>query len=177
MATMSRIASKKGITPIIATILLLMMAVAIAASSFFWISRVQNQMQGGTESFQSTLMTQMTSAVKVVGVDAGCYGSDICSNITIFFQNTGNTKIPIANSSSYPTTTWILRDENQITVCSTHWNSTAGTGALCIKGCGNTTFMEVGQTSSVTLNLTDPCNISLATIGSDRGKSFSFTVD
>jgi flagellin-like protein len=162
----------KGITPIIATILLLMMVLAIAGSAFFWVSRIQNQMQGGAESFQSTLTTQMSSAVKVVGVEAGCPTGYNCKNMTIFFQNTGNTKIPVNNNSDYPTTTWILRDDNQITRCSANWNSTE---TNCTYGCGNNEFINVGEIKKVILNI----STSLCAINGtyDRGKSFSFTVD
>ncbi len=166
--------SNKGITPIIATILLLMMVLAVAGSAFFWISRIQNQMQGGTESYQNTLFTQMSSAVNVVGVEAGCSGNyAICQNMSIFFHNTGNTKISLTNNSNYPTTTWTLRDDTQTTRCSTNWASIS-TGTQCIFGCGNSTYIEVGETKRVILNLSSPCNI---TTSSDRGKSFSFTVN
>lgn len=168
----------KGITPIISVILLLMMTVAIAGASFFWIYRVQNQMQGGTESYQSTLMTQMASAINVVGVDCKTNSSSYspCLNITILFQNTGNTKVPVSMSSEYPTTAWILKDENQATRCASNWNSS---DTLCIVGCGVNDSINVGETHMVVLNLTGNCSFPCGTGGHcpDKGKAFSFTVD
>jgi len=40
---------KRGITPIIAIILLLMMTVAVSGAMFYWLSRVQGQTQGAVE--------------------------------------------------------------------------------------------------------------------------------
>jgi len=38
---------KRGISPVIAIILLLMMTVAVAGAAFYWLTRIQGQMQGG----------------------------------------------------------------------------------------------------------------------------------
>jgi len=160
---------KKGITPIIAIILLLMMTVAVAGAAFFWLSRIQNQLQGGVESYQGTIFTQMSSAVNVVDAD---YDSGD-ANLTIFFQNTGNTKIPVVDHNAFPTTTWILKDFNQVTRCSTsNWNSTSD--ADCQEGCGDDLFIDVGEIHKVVLNLENDCAID---IGDDGGKVFYFTVD
>jgi len=159
---------KKGITPIIAIILLLMMTVAVAGAAFFWLSRIQNQLQGGVESFQGTMMTQIASKVDVIDADY----SDTPGNLTIFFQNTGNTKIPVSDGTDFPTTTWILKDENQVAICSSNWNSTAP--ASCDEGCGTTTQMDVGEIHKVILHLVDDCEIDY---GDSAGKVFSFTVD
>lgn len=161
---------KKGITPIIAIILLLMMTVAVAGAAFFWLSRIQNQLQGGVESYQGTMFTQMASSINVVGVN---YNN---SKLTMFFQNTGNTKIPISNSTSYPTTTWILKDFNQVAICSSNW--TTGSPALCIEGCRDdgSLFINVGDINKVVLNLGGACDITDGT-RYPGGTVFSFTVD
>jgi len=158
--------ASKGITPIISIILLLMMTIAVAGGAFFWLTRIQNQLQGGVESYQATTLTQMASRVDVLS--ANYDGTN--SVLTIHLQNTGNTKIPLTNTSTYPTTTWILRDENQIAKCSTTWNST---DTKCISGCGETAQLDVGQIAEVKLNLTGSCNIS--SLGG--GKLYSFTID
>ncbi len=159
---------KKGITPIIAIILLLMMTVAVAGAAFFWLSRIQNQLQGGVESYQGTMFTQMASSVDVVGADL-----DNHNNLTIFFQNTGNTKIPVVDHNDFPTTTWIMKDSDQVARCSTsNLNSTSD--AECQYGCGDDEFIEVGEIHRIVLRLEDDCNISLA---DDGGKIFYFTVD
>lgn len=160
---------KKGITPIIAIILLLMMTVAVAGAAFFWLSRIQNQLQGGVESFQGTMMTQIASKVDVI--DADYDAGD--NNLTIFFQNTGNTKIPVSDSDDFPTTTWILKDENQVAICSSNWNSTSP--AECEEGCSDTTQMDIGEIHKVMLYL-EP-NEDCAINTTSAGKVFSFTVD
>jgi flagellin-like protein len=156
---------KKGITPIIAIILLLMMTVAVAGAAFFWLSRIQNQLQGGVESFQGTMMTQVASKLDVVGAD---YDNNT-AHLTLFFQNTGNTKIPVANVSTFPTTAWILRDSNQVARCSSTWNGTATT---CLDGCGNYQI-NVGEVHKVVLALSSPCTI----YSNETGTLFSFTAD
>jgi flagellin-like protein len=166
----------KGITPIIAIILLLMMTVAIAGSAFFWTSRIQNQMQGGVESYQNTLLTQMASSVKVF--DADCSDSD-CNNLTIFFQNIGSSKIPTKKCCDWPTTTWILKDSDQTAVCATNWSiPTGGSPFLstnCLEGCGED--INVGEIRKVVLNTTDTvCDISNDTLY-PGGTVYSFTVD
>jgi len=150
LAPLKKRLNKKGISPVIAIILLLMMTVAVAGAAFFWLSRIQNQLQGGVESFQGTVFTQIASAVDVV--DADYVNASSTENLTIFFQNTGNTKIPISNSGTFPTTTWILRDSDQVAVCSTNWEGTSP-NVECISGCGTTTEIEVGQIHQVRLDL------------------------
>jgi flagellin-like protein len=159
----------KGITPIIAVILLLMMTVAIAGAAFFWISRMQNQMQGGVESYQSTIFTQIASRVDVIDADCSA-GGTYCANLTIFFQNTGNTKIDVDNSTDFPTTTWILKNENQAARCSSNWTSAP---TNCIDGCGSAVQMDVGEIHRVVLSLSGACDIN----STDVGKVFSFTAD
>jgi len=160
--------TKKGITPIIAIILLLMMTVAVAGAAFFWLSRIQNQLQGGVESFQGTVLTQV--AYKVDVVDADWVNASGDENLTIFLQNTGNTEIPLAKSDDFPTTTWILRDSNQVALCSSTW---ADEPAECIKNCGSTSTLEVGEIKDVVLALSDECSLSTL----PGGEVFSFTID
>ncbi|MEM2874140.1 MAG: archaellin/type IV pilin N-terminal domain-containing protein [Candidatus Nanoarchaeia archaeon] len=159
--------NKKGITPIIAIILLLMMTVAVAGAAFFWLSRIQNQLQGGVESFQGTLLTQVASAVDVVDADY----NDTANELTIFLQNTGSTEIILENKTEFPTTTWILRDSNQVAICSSNWNSTSP--AKCIHGCGPNSKLSVGEIDKVVLELAGSCDIS----GFGGGEVFSFTID
>ena len=159
---------KKGITPIIAIILLLMMTVAVAGAAFFWLSRIQNQLQGGVESFQGTVLTQMASKVDVVDADWMNASGD--ENLTIFLQNTGNTEIPLLKSADFPTTTWILRDSNQVAICSSTW---ADEPSECDKNCGSSQKLEVGEIKDVILRLSDECSLS----SKPSGQVYSFTID
>jgi flagellin-like protein len=57
--------SKKGITPIVAIILIIMITVAAAGAMFFWITRIQNQGQGAVENSQSMLLERMATCVDI----------------------------------------------------------------------------------------------------------------
>ena len=162
--------SKKAISPIIAVILLLMMTVAVAGAAFFWLSRIQGQMQGGVESYQGKLFENIASKVDVI--DADWKGSGGVENLTIFFHNTGNSKIPISDASTFPTTTWILRDSDQVALCSANWGGGTNQTA-CVEGCGTNLQMDVGEIHKVILRLYGSCQIQ----SKPAGTVFSFTVD
>ena len=91
----------KGLTPVIAMILLLMMTVAAAGASFYWLLRIQGELQGGTQQFQEQTFEQMTS---VVGWQTATYKNGTVAGdadqLTITVVNRGTTKIPIDNTSS-----------------------------------------------------------------------------
>ena len=167
--------SRKAITPIIAIILLLMMTVAAAGAAFFWLTRIQGQLQGGTESYQGRIFEGMASDIIVVDADY----STSSENITIYFHNTGNRRIPFNKesiSSSALTTTWILRDADSTVVCATDWSGSPTTQATCSSGCGtsNSVYIEVGQIKAVTLTTAGTaCDIS----SQGSGKEFNFIVD
>ena len=55
---------RKGLTPVIAMILLLMMTVAAAGASFYWLLGLQGELQGGTQQFQEQTFERMTSDVQ-----------------------------------------------------------------------------------------------------------------
>jgi len=55
--------NRKGITPIIAVILLLMMTVAAAGAAFFWLTRIQGELQGGAEQYEETVFERIASDV------------------------------------------------------------------------------------------------------------------
>jgi flagellin-like protein len=181
------ILSKKAITPIIAVILLLMMTVAAAGGAFYWTSRVQGQMQGGTESYQSQLFERMAGKVEVQMAQYA--ENSTIQNLSIFFKNTGNIKVPIVNSSDVPTTTWILKDPNQKIVCSTNWNTSRNSNSVsCIEGCGASgtsadldiseiqkVVLEFANFADATKNKTSSCLINTSTYAT--GALFSFTVD
>ncbi len=160
--------NKKGLTPIVAIILLLMMTVAAAGAAFFWISRIQGQLQGGVESYQGRVFEGMASQINVIDADYGT-GNE---NLTLFLHNIGNRKIALRNSATSPTTTWILRDPDQAVVCSTDWS---GTGkAVSCSGCGADVKVDVGQLKSVSIATANTdCDITKY----GGGKAFTFTID
>jgi flagellin-like protein len=161
--------SKKAITPIIAVILLLMMTVAAAGAAFYWLSRIQGQMQGGTESYQGQMFERMAGQVEVV---ASQYLNTTHENLTIILKNTGNVKIPLFNVTTFPTTTWILRDPKQGVVCSTDWASSVN----CTAGCSASTYLDISESKKIVLSLlSSSCSIASSSYGT--GSLYSFTID
>jgi len=163
--------AKKGISPIIAIILLLMMTVAVAGAAFFWLTRIQNELQGGTSAATTRTFTQLATSIDVIDADYNLV-SATQENLSIFFHNTGNTKIPVRDADTSPTTSWILRDSNQVAICSTLWNGTPG--PACEFGCGANVQIEPGQIHRVILDL-DGSNCELQSFS--NGTVFSFTID
>lgn len=162
-------ATKRGITPIIAVIMLLMMAISTASGLFYWLSRVQNQQQGAVESFQGTLFESLIASVDILSAKYG----DQQQNLSIVLQNTGNLKLSLTNTSNKPTTEWVLFDSDQKAVCATDWSGTSD-NVKCISGCGLTTQLEVGQIQTILLNLTgSACTVQ----GVINNSVLSFSID
>ena len=82
---------RKGITPIISIILLLMMTIAIAGLSFTFIQRVQISVEDQTESTSRKLVSDLTTFIRIEGgIIENCGGGDpVLGDATIFFRNTG----------------------------------------------------------------------------------------
>jgi len=146
--------SERGITPIIAIILLLMMTVAAAGASFYWLVKIQGELQGGTSQFQEQTFERMSSSVSWQG---GNYNRTT-EILTISLLNTGTTEIPFENSSTSPKLQWSLLDNNQDIKCSTDWSGT-GTAVKCHSGCG--TKIQQSELRLIKINLTgSDCDIS-----------------
>jgi flagellin-like protein len=150
----------KGMTPIVAIILLLMMTVAAAGTSFYWLIKIQSEMQGGTEQYQENVFERLASTVNWLDAD---YNSTE-ENLTIYLQNVGTTDIPLDNSTTDPTTTWILKDSEQVTVCEAKLDGEtngAVTNPNCVSGCGTSTNLRPSSSTSIMLELSGTnCDIS-----------------
>ncbi len=156
--------SKKGLTPIIAVILLLMMTVAAAGAAFFWFIRVQGELQGGSEQYSQELSEKVSSNVDTILAQYNQYtgyASGVKThfgNITFLVRNTGSAKVPLTNSSSPPTTTWILQDSDQNIICSEDW---ANSPSICQSGCG--ADLGVSGIATIILNTSGACDIGNTT--------------
>src|SRR3990167_8221256 len=64
--------NSKGITPIIAVILLLMMTIAIAGLAYTWLQRTQATIQTSTENTTLTLLAGLKVNLKVEGYNSTC---------------------------------------------------------------------------------------------------------
>jgi flagellin-like protein len=84
---------RRGITPIIATILVVMMTVAAAGAMFFWLTKIQATGQGAVEESQTTLLERMSACATIPTFNYNNY--DNKSNMDI--QNCGNTMLTIGD--------------------------------------------------------------------------------
>ena len=87
--------SSKGITPVIATVLLLMMTVSAAAGAYYWITTVQGNLQ---EQAQGAIIASGVSGNYRVSILSGgttCVGST--NDITLYVKNSGPSDIPAGN--------------------------------------------------------------------------------
>ena len=152
----------KGLTPVIAMILLLMMTVAAAGASFYWLLRIQGELQGGTQQFQEQTFEQMTS---VVGWQSATFHNVSGENeLILTIANRGTTKIPIDNESSSGVQ-WLLLDNEQSHVCTSNWNNT---NVKCNSGCIGDGDLLVNELRTINLTLKGACNLTAQGIAEDQ---------
>lgn len=94
----------KGISPVIATILLLLMAVASVGGAWIWYQRQSNIVSGETEEkLQNQLDQQKSSSVTLAGIYLDG------SNVALLINNAGSSN---ANMTGYKITTGGSSDVN-----------------------------------------------------------------
>ncbi len=81
--------SKKSITPVIAIILTMMIAVAAGGGMFYWITRLQNQEQGAVQQGQQRLFETLSACLNMPSFDMNFANN----NSNFVLQNCGNTQI------------------------------------------------------------------------------------
>ena len=81
--------NSKGITPIIAVILLLMMTIAIAGLAYTWLQRTQTAIQTSTENTTATLLAGLKVTLKVDGFNTTCTASSSVASVRIYGRNAG----------------------------------------------------------------------------------------
>ena len=130
----------KGISPIIATILLIVMTVAIAGLMYAWLSGLFSSLTGATSS-QVTQATQITSfSVPQVFVSSG--------NIYAIIYNNGN--VPINNN------TIIITAEEYYASNATYDGNTDSCTASVLSG---KSPIPPGQQATLLLSCSGPVNI------------------
>ena len=167
--------SKKGLTPVVAMILLLMMTVAAAGSSFYWLVRIQSELQGGTQASQDVTFEAMSSSV-IWQTSSYNRTSEI---LTIVALNTGTTKIPISDSATSPKSVWTLTNGDGDILCTSDWSGldsdNDGTNdTKCLSGCGSDLVLK--DLRAIELNLSDSeCDISSQSNGSTIAVDITFS--
>lgn len=145
-----------------------MMTVAAAAASFYWLVKIQGQMQGGAEQYEEKSFERMAS--KINWIDAKYNGSGTGStrgNLTLYIQNVGTTEIPLDSGSTDPTTSVIIKDKNQDVICSEKLAGSSATEPECSSGCSGN--LEPNEIAKLILKLgtATNCNINSTTYADD----------
>lgn len=122
-----------------------MMTVAAAGASFYWLVKIQGELQGGTSQFQEQTFERMSSSVSWQGGDY----NRTTHVLTITLLNTGTTDIPIDNTSTAPKAQLSLLDKDQRVKCTTDFV----TSVNCTSGCG--TKLEQSELRLLKLNTTN----------------------
>ena len=81
--------NRRGITPIIAIILLLMMTIAIAGIAYTWLQGMQMSIQTSTENTSNTLLEEMNVMLYLDGITTECSAGATQNNTTIYVRNKG----------------------------------------------------------------------------------------
>ncbi len=157
----------KGITPIIAVILLLMMTIAIAGLAYSWLQRTQTTIQTSTENITTTLLSGLKVNLKVEGYNATCSataGSPTTSvQIRVYGRNAGtesakNVYIYVDDAPAN-----VSKNSTLEPGTTTSWGGCQGTGCPSVAN---------GDNCSLWVNLTK--TIKLVSDESTAEKSFTF---
>ncbi len=152
-----------------------MMTVAAAGAAFYWITKIQGQMMGGTEQYEEKSFERLASTVVIISnaYDAGT------ETLSVYFQNLGTTTIPMSNDTTDPTTIMKMANSDSNIVC-------AEKIATFCTGCGGNLGPQGTQKISLALSGTN-CDLSSQINGTSiyldfflSGKataSTSFTLD
>lgn len=81
--------NRKGITPIISVVLLLMMTIAIAGLAFTWLQRMEATIESGTEEAAEDLFTGLRTKLGIEGYQAKCYAGTSNVEMSFFIRNSG----------------------------------------------------------------------------------------
>lgn len=158
--------NKKGVTPIIAIILLLIMTISAAGAAFYWLNLIEGKLK-----VQENINVKEFGGEGNVSIIAANYDAQL-DQLILFLENKGSVAIPIKTSSVSPTTVWVLKDEKSA-ICSTDWSG-ADNGPVCVDGCK--TNLAAGELRRITLenlNSNSLCNVQ----DQQPGSLIFYTID
>lgn len=134
-----RSVSRKGVTPVIAIVLLLMMTVAAAGAAYTWFSQMQENLQS-----EATAGLQTELSVKDMVCDADA------DEIRLSLKNSGSTSIDVSDVDVF-----IDGSDGHLnaTVQDADWTSSGSSGT----GCGSATceFADAGGFDEATIQLSN----------------------
>jgi len=126
--------NRKGITPIISVILLLMMTIAIAGLAYSWLQKMQTSISISTENKTTELLGGMKMDLKIDGYFLNC---STASNLTMFY---------VRNAGADTSTNLRLYVDDQFFT-----NGTRGTNSSYAR-------IDPGTTITFAVNATDGCH-------------------
>jgi len=126
--------NRKGITPIISVILLLMMTIAIAGLAYSWLQKMQGSIETSTENRTIELLSGLKMDLKIDGYFLNC---STASNLSIFY---------VRNAGAGTATNLRIYLDDQF-----FQNGTSGTNSSYVK-------LDPGTTITFAVNATDGCH-------------------
>ena len=115
--------SRKGLSPIIAVILLLMMTIAIAGLAYTFIQRYQSGLEGTIENTTRSQQQAFKASLKIDGYNTTCTASSTVAYVRIYARNSGTEPVknvqlfidnaltnvtPNATLNAGTTTSWLI---------------------------------------------------------------------
>ena len=111
--------TRKGITPVIAVVLLLMITVALIGFAFIWFQGVWEEVADSTQEKITSDINKWDQTIKIDNVLA----SDVDNTSIVYIRSTGNAEVLVSSMSVY----------NDDVPIDCYW-SVGGTGKLAPKG-------------------------------------------
>ncbi|MCX6815558.1 MAG: type IV pilin [Candidatus Aenigmarchaeota archaeon] len=124
---------KKGITPVIAVILLLLITIAMVGFAFVWFGRVMQSAGNSTEQSMNALTSQQAKRISIDNVNNATWqvtvrniGSQVIqtSDLAVYVDNTGKTcawvGMPLAPGGTatctWSPTTWCVQGQGAVKI-------------------------------------------------------------
>ncbi|HIJ98297.1 TPA: hypothetical protein H1012_03580 [archaeon] len=162
--------NRKGITPIIAVILLLMMTIAIAGLAYTWLQRLQTSVQSGTENTSTQFIGSSKVKLVVDGYNTTCTGTSSVVQVRIFGRNAGTE--PAKNVYLYVDDALTNASVNSSLNpgVSTSWGGCQGSGT-----CSSGILIASGESCATWINKTRVVKLSSDEMSAERSYTFKCT--
>lgn len=144
---MKLLLNRKGITPIIAVILLLMMTIAIAGLAYTWLQRMQTSIQTSSENTTTTLLAGLKVNLKIEGYNTTCYSNLV--QVRIYGRNAGTESAHNVNLYTNDALTNITPNSSLNPGVTTSWGGNQGSGTILVSG--DTCTNWIGKTKTFKL--------------------------
>ncbi len=111
---------RKGITPILSVVLLLMMTIAVFGITYTWITDSSGDIQSSAEENIAGTKVKMSAQVNIVSV----YRDSTSGNLALTLRNTGSYAYSNSGSSNNPYNIVVTLDDQPASISSTKDYST-----------------------------------------------------